>query len=183
MKIQLAGEIFSFYPRHTQFCNQVLTNKFGGDSMKNKIAFMMLTLLGIPCLVTAAGYDLANPEYNMAVNELSQVPYNQSANIEQHGASNNAHIDQRGSKLLGVISQNGGNNSAQINQSGSYNLAYIDQAGSANDASITQGAYGNSAVIIQKGSGNRANITQYGTQKTAVVVQRQSQMAIRVIQR
>jgi minor curlin subunit len=151
--------------------------------MKNKLLFMMLTMLGAPGFAAAAGYDMAGSEYNLAVNELSAAAYNKAAIIGQSGASNNAQINQSGSKLLSVISQNGGSNSAKIDQSGAYNLAYIDQSGSANDASITQGAYGNTAMIIQKGSGNRASISQYGTQKTAVVVQRQSQMDIRVIQR
>lgn len=151
--------------------------------MKNTLLFMMLTILGAPGFVTAAGSDLAGSEYNLAVNELSSAAYNKAAIIGQSGVSNNAQINQEGSKLLSVISQNGGSNSAKIDQSGAYNLAYIGQSGTANDASITQGSYGNTAMIIQQGAGNKANITQYGTQKTAVVVQRQSQMAIRVIQR
>lgn len=154
-----------------------------GDNMKNKLLFMMLTMLGAPGFATAAGYDLASSEYNLAVNELSVASYNKAAIIGQTGVSNNAQLRQEGSKLLSVISQDGGRNSAKIDQSGAHNLAYIAQAGNSNDASITQGAYGNTAMIIQKGSGNKANITQYGSQKTAVVVQRQSQMAIRVIQR
>ena len=128
-------------------------------------------------------YDLANSEYNFAVNELSKSSFNQAAIIGQAGTNNSAQLRQGGSKLLAVVAQEGSSNRAKIDQTGDYNLAYIDQAGSANDASISQGAYGNTAMIIQKGSGNKANITQYGTQKTAVVVQRQSQMAIRVTQR
>ncbi|EQP40818.1 minor curlin subunit [Escherichia coli HVH 68 (4-0888028)] len=38
--------------------------------MKNKLLFMMLTILGAPGIAAAAGYDLANSEYNFAVNEL-----------------------------------------------------------------------------------------------------------------
>ncbi len=41
-----------------------------GDNMKNKLLFMMLTILGAPGIAAAAGYDLANSEYNFAVNEL-----------------------------------------------------------------------------------------------------------------
>ena len=160
-----------------------LNSQVQGDNMKNASLIMMFTLLGAPGFVTAANSDLANSEYNFAVNELSLSSLNQAAIIGQQGSGNNADVRQGGSKLLSVISQEGGNNRANVDQSGTYNLAYIDQTGNGNDASIKQGAFGNTAMIIQKGSGNRANITQYGTQKTAVVVQRQSQMAIRVIQR
>lgn len=154
-----------------------------GDNMKNTTLFMMFTLLGAPGFVIAGNSDLANSEYNFAINELSKSSYNQAAIIGQRGSGNNAEVRQGGSKLLSIVSQEGGSNRARIDQSGTYNLAYIDQSGDGNDASIKQGAFGNTAMIIQKGSGNRASITQYGTQKTAVVVQRQSQMAIRVIQR
>ena len=155
-----------------------------GDNMKNKLLFMMFTMLGVPGIAAATtSYDLANSEYNFAVNELSKSSFNQAAIIGQVGTANSANTRQGGSKLLSVISQEGSGNRAKTDQTGSYNFAYIDQTGSSNDASIKQGSYGNTAVIIQKGSGNKANITQYGTQKTAVVVQRQSQMAIRVIQR
>ncbi|KFC09402.1 CsgB family curlin monomer nucleation component [Trabulsiella guamensis ATCC 49490] len=151
--------------------------------MKNKLLFMLLTVLGSHGLVIAAGHDLANSEYNLAINELSDPSYNQAAIIGQQGSYHNATIRQSGSKVLSVISQEGSANRARIDQSGTYNLAYIAQAGSTNDANIQQGGYGNTAAIIQKGSGNKANISQFGTQKTAVVVQRQSQMAIRIIQR
>lgn len=154
-----------------------------GDNMKNTSLFMMFTLLGVPGFVIAAGSDLANTEYNFAINELSRSSLNQAAIIGQQGGNNDAQVRQAGSKLLSVVSQDGGGNRARVDQSGTYNFAYIAQSGNANDASITQGAYGNTAMIIQQGSGNRASITQYGTQKTAVVVQKQSQMAIRVIQR
>ncbi len=41
--------------------------------MKNKLLFMMLTRTGVRLgLQPAAGYDLANSEYNFAVNELSK---------------------------------------------------------------------------------------------------------------
>lgn len=143
-----------------------------GDNMKNKLLFMMLTILGAPGIAAAAGYDLANSEYNFAVNELSKSSFNQAPIIGQAGTNNSAQLRQGGSKLLAVVAQEGSSNRAKIDQTGDYNLAYIDQAGSANDASISQGAYGNTAMIIQKGSGNKANITQYGTQKTAIVVQR-----------
>ncbi|EOW7383724.1 curlin minor subunit CsgB, partial [Shigella flexneri] len=49
--------------------------------MKNKLLFMMLTILGAPGIAAAAGYDLANSEYNFAVNELSKSSFNQAAII------------------------------------------------------------------------------------------------------
>ena len=119
--------------------------------MKNKLLFMMLTILGAPGIAAAAGYDLANSEYNFAVNELSKSSFNQAAIIGQAGTNNSAQLRQGGSKLLAVVAQEGSSNRAKIDQTGDYNLAYIDQAGSANDASISQGAYGNTAMIIQKG--------------------------------
>lgn len=110
--------------------------------MKNKLLFMMLTILGAPGIAAAAGYDLANSEYNFAVNELSKSSFNQAAIIGQAGTNNSAQLRQGGSKLLAVVAQEGSSNRAKIDQTGDYNLAYIDQAGSANDASISQGAYG-----------------------------------------
>jgi minor curlin subunit len=150
--------------------------------MKNTSLFLMFTLLGVPGFVTAANTDLANAEYNFAVNELSRSSLNQAAIIGQQGVFNDAQIRQEGSKLLSSFPRMV-QATERVDQSGTYNIAWIDQSGNGNDAGITQDGYGNSAKIIQKGSGNRANITQYGTQKTAVVVQKQSQMAIRVIQR
>ena len=120
--------------------------------MKNRLLFMVLTMLGAPGITYAAGYDLAASEYNFAVNELSRASYNKAAIIGQQGNNNSAQLTQEGSKLLAVVSQDGGNNRAQVQQSGNYNLAYVDQTGNSNDASITQGAYGNTAMIIQKGS-------------------------------
>ena len=125
-----------------------------GDNMKNKLLFMMFTILGVPGIASATSYDLANSEYNFAVNELSKSSFNQAAIIGQVGTANSANTRQEGTKLLSVISQEGSGNRAKTAQTGSNNFAYI-----------------------------KANITQYGTQKTAVVVQRQSQMAIRVTQR
>jgi hypothetical protein len=55
--------------------------------MKNTSLFMMFTLLGVPGFVTAANSDLANAEYNFAVNELSRSSLNQAAIIGQR-----AHI-------------------------------------------------------------------------------------------
>jgi minor curlin subunit len=148
--------------------------------MKNTSLFMMFTLLGAPGFVTAANSDLANAEYNFAVNELSL-----SSPIRQPLLVNRAFLMTlrfaRKVQNSCPLFQDGAGNRARVDQSGS-NIAWIDQSGNANDAGITQDGYGNSAKIIQKGSGNRANITQYGTQKTAVVVQKQSQMAINVIQ-
>ncbi|MGT3409329.1 curli minor subunit CsgB, partial [Escherichia coli] len=102
--------------------------------MKNKLLFMMLTILGAPGIAAAAGYDLANSEYNFAVNELSKSSFNQAAIIGQAGTNNSAQLRQGGSKLLAVVAQEGSSNRAKIDQTGDYNLAYIDQAGSANDA-------------------------------------------------
>lgn len=106
--------------------------------MKNKLLFMMLTILGAPGIAAAAGYDLANSEYNFAVNELSKSSFNQAAIIGQAGTNNSAQLRQGGSKLLAVVAQEGSSNRAKIDQTGDYNLAYIDQAGSANDASISR---------------------------------------------
>ena len=132
-----------------------------GDNMKNKLLFMMFTMLGVPGIAAATtSYDLANSEYNFAVNELSKSSFNQAAIIGQVGTVNSANTRQGGSKLLSVISQEGSGNRAKTDQTGSYNFAYIDQTGSSNDASIKQGSYGNTAVIIQKSSGNKTNINQ-----------------------
>ena len=54
-----------------------------GDNMKNRLLFMMLTILGAPGIAAAAGYDLANSEYNFTVNELSKSSFNQAAIIGQ----------------------------------------------------------------------------------------------------
>lgn len=61
-----------------------------GDSMKNKLLFMMLTILGAPGIATATNYDLARSEYNFAVNELSKSSFNQAAIIGQVGTDNSA---------------------------------------------------------------------------------------------
>ncbi|EDJ7309836.1 curlin minor subunit CsgB, partial [Salmonella enterica subsp. enterica serovar Infantis] len=53
--------------------------------MKNKLLFMMLTILGAPGIATATNYDLARSEYNFAVNELSKSSFNQAAIIGQVG--------------------------------------------------------------------------------------------------
>ena len=71
--------------------------------MKNKLLFMMLTILGAPGIAAAAGYDLANSEYNFAVNELSKSSFNQAAIIGQAGTNNSAQLRQGGSKLLAVV--------------------------------------------------------------------------------
>ncbi|STI68547.1 curlin minor subunit [Escherichia coli] len=76
-----------------------------GDNMKNKLLFMMLTILGAPGIAAAAGYDLANSEYNFAVNELSKSSFNQAAIIGQAGTNNSAQLRQGGSKLLAVVAQ------------------------------------------------------------------------------
>ncbi len=59
--------------------------------MKNKLLFMMLTILGAPGIAAAAGYDLANSEYNFAVNELSKSSFNQAAIIGQAGTKEGAN--------------------------------------------------------------------------------------------
>ena len=98
-----------------------------GDNMKNKLLFVMLTVLGAPGIASATSYDLAHSEYNFAVNELSKSSFNQAAIIGQVGTDNSAKVRQDGSKLLSVVSQEGGNNRAKVDQSGAYNFAYIAQ--------------------------------------------------------
>lgn len=82
--------------------------------MKNKLLFMMLTIVGAPGIAIATNYDLARSEYNFAVNELSKTSFNQAAIIGQVGADNSASVRQDGSKLLSVISQEGRNNRARV---------------------------------------------------------------------
>lgn len=82
--------------------------------MKNKLLFMMLTILGAPGIAAAAGYDLANSEYNFAVNELSKSSFNQAAIIGQAGTNNSAQLRQGGSKLLAVVAQEGSSNRARL---------------------------------------------------------------------
>ena len=108
--------------------------------MKNKLLFMMLTMLGAPGFAAATGYDMAGSEYNLAVNELSAAAYNKAAIIGQSGANNNEQTSQAGSKLLSVISQNGGNNLGKIDQRGGYNVAYIGQSSMATGAANIQRA-------------------------------------------
>ena len=55
-----------------------LNSQVQGDNMKNTSLFMMFTLLGVPGFVIAASSDLANAEYNFAVNELSLSSLNQT---------------------------------------------------------------------------------------------------------
>lgn len=64
---------------------------------------MMLTILGAPGIAAAAGYDLANSEYNFAVNELSKSSFNQAAIIGQAGTNNSAQLRQGGSKLWRLL--------------------------------------------------------------------------------
>lgn len=98
-----------------------------GDSMKNKLLFMMLTILGAPGIATATNYDLARSEYNFAVNELSKSSFNQAAIIGQVGTDNSARVRQEGSKLLSVISQEGGNNRAKVDQAGIITLRILSK--------------------------------------------------------
>lgn len=66
-----------------------------GDNMKNKLLFMMFTMLGVPGIAAATtSYDLANSEYNFAVNELSKSSFNQAAIIGQVGTANSANTRQ-----------------------------------------------------------------------------------------
>lgn len=62
--------------------------------MKNRMLFMMLTVLGAPGIATASSYDLARSEYNFAVNELSKSSFNQAAIIGQVGTNNSANTRQ-----------------------------------------------------------------------------------------
>lgn len=62
--------------------------------MKNKLLFMMFTMLGVPGIASATSYDLANSEYNFAVNELSKSSFNQAAIIGQVGTANSANTRQ-----------------------------------------------------------------------------------------
>lgn len=90
--------------------------------MKNKMLFMMFTLLGAPGFVIAGDSDLASSEYNFAINELSKASYNQAAIIGQQGSGNNADVRQGGSKLLSIISQEGGNNRGMLISQGRITL-------------------------------------------------------------
>lgn len=47
-----------------------------GDSMKNKLLFMMLIILGVSGIVIVINYDLVCLEYNFVVNELSKFLFN-----------------------------------------------------------------------------------------------------------
>ena len=71
-----------------------------GDNMKNKLLFMMLTILGAPGIAAAAGYDLANSEYNFAVNELSKSSFNQAAIIGQAGRLLRKKVVATGQRLI-----------------------------------------------------------------------------------
>lgn len=98
-----------------------------GDSMKNKLLFMMLTILGAPGIATATNYNLARSEYNFAVNELSKSSFNQAAIIGQVGTDNSARVRQEGSKLLSVISQEGGNNRRKSTRQGIITLRILSK--------------------------------------------------------
>lgn len=100
--------------------------------MKNKLLFMMLTILGAPGIAAAAGYDLANSEYNFAVNELSKSSFNQA------GSANDASISQ-----------------------GAYgNTAMIIQKDSGNKANITQYGTQKTAIVVQRQSQMAIRVTQ-----------------------
>ncbi len=97
---------------------------------------MMLTILGAPGIAAAAGYDLANSEYNFAVNELSKSSFNQAA-TGQAGTNNSAQLRQEAQNFGGCW-QEGSSKSGKDDQTGDYNLHILIQAGNANDASISQ---------------------------------------------
>ncbi len=128
-----------------------------GDNLKNKLLFMMLTMLGAPGIAAAAGYDLAN-SIDFAVNELSKSSFNQAAIIGQAGTNNSATLQQGGSKLWRLLRKKVVATGRRLTRQEIITLHIFDQAGSADDASIWPGACGNTAMIIQKGSGNKANI-------------------------
>lgn len=187
---------FNFRQQHTVHRNVALTttaalfNKqcIGQDSsgwnMNKKAYFLSLSLLAIPGLAAASGYDLAGSEYNLVANGLNSNLANQTAIIGQQGYGNGANAQQDGNHQIAVVSQRGNNNQSDVSQSGGYNLAYIDQAGNSNDADISQSGYGNTGIIIQRGSGNHASISQQqSVGSKTVIVQNSSQMAIRVITR
>lgn len=68
--------------------------------MKNKLLFMMFTMLGVHGIAAATtSYDLANSEYNFAVNELSKSSFNQAAIIGQVGTANSANT-RRGLEVI-----------------------------------------------------------------------------------
>jgi minor curlin subunit len=89
--------------------------------MKNTSLFMMFTLLGVPGFVTAANSDLANAEYNFAVNELSLSSLNQAAIIGQQGVLMTLRFARTVQTLVHCFSGWGGNR-ARVDQSGSYNM-------------------------------------------------------------
>ncbi|TDN64584.1 minor curlin subunit [Scandinavium goeteborgense] len=155
-----------------------------GWNMNKKVYFLSLTLLAIPGLVAASGYDLASPEYNLVANGLNSNLANETAIVAQQGYGNGANTQQDGNHQIAIVSQRGNGNQSDVSQSGGYNLAYVDQAGSSNDADISQSGYGNTGIIIQRGSGNHASISQQQSVGTkTVIVQNSSQMAVRVLTR
>ena len=187
---------FNFWQQHTVHRNVALTTAAAlfnskrsnqdssGWNMNKKAYFLSLSLLAIPGLVAASGYDLASTEYNLVANGLNPDFTNQNVIIGQRGYGNGANAQQDGNHQIAVVSQRGNNNQSDVSQSGGYNLAYIDQAGSSNDADISQSGYGNTGVIIQRGAGNHASISQQqSVGSKTVIVQNSSQMAIRVITR
>lgn len=151
--------------------------------MNKKLLVLFLSLLATPGIVSAAGYDLATPEYNFYANELNSRGVEQTAIVGQIGNSNTSNTQQDGRHLISVTSQNGSGNRANVEQSGSYNLALVDQVGSSNDADIKQAGYGNTGAIFQRGVGNRASISQTSYGDKTVIVQNTSLMAIRVYSR
>lgn len=150
--------------------------------MNKKAYFLSLSLLAIPGLAAASGYDLASSEYNLVANGLNAGLSNETANVDQRGYANGTNVLQDGNRQIAVVSQRGSGNQADIAQSGGYNLAYVDQAGNSNDADISQSGYGNTGIIIQRGSGNQASISQQqSVGSKTVIVQNSSQMSVRVI--
>lgn len=196
LKSTLRVTPFNFGKQHTVHRNVALTSFWAlfnsatsnqdssGWKMNKKVYFLSLSLLAIPGLVAASGYDLASPEYNLVANGLNANLANLAAIVGQQGSGNGTNAQQDGNHQIAVISQRGNSNQADVSQSGGYNLAYVDQAGSSNDADISQSGYGNTGIIIQRGSGNYANISQQqSVGSKTVIVQNSSQMAVRVITR
>ncbi|MDU6454444.1 MAG: hypothetical protein E6543_24160 [Enterobacter hormaechei] len=74
--------------------------------MKNKMLFMMFTLLGAPGFVIAGDSDLASSEYNFAINEfIKQGAFGNTAMIIQKGSGNRANITQYGTQKTAVVVQ------------------------------------------------------------------------------
>lgn len=65
---------------------------------------MMFTML-VCSIASATSYDLANSEYNFAVNELSKSSFNQAAIIGQVGTANSANTDRGLEVIVGYFAR------------------------------------------------------------------------------